>query len=233
MADSIFVRVQRVLSTGVEGATEALERASGASLMREAIREVERAVADIRLEQDAVLMRRLQAEQQQKQARARLATLDEQARFALGKGREDLAAAAVSQQIETEALLERLKTLLTETADEGRRLEDGLAALKARKTQMDRELAAFAAAQRAAAAEGAGPAPVARAQRRAERAEAAFERAMAASGGAGGTLANSGDAAKLAEVDALRRDETIAERLAALKAGGGKAAAGKKRSRAS
>jgi hypothetical protein len=51
------------------------------------------------------------------------------------------------------------------------------------------------------------------------RAEALFERAIGASGGAGLGLSPTGDAARLAEVEALRREDAIAERLATLRAG--------------
>jgi hypothetical protein len=50
------------------------------------------------------------------------------------------------------------------------------------------------------------------------RAEAAFERAMAEVGRTGAGLADAEDAAKLAEVDALQRQDRIAERMAALRA---------------
>lgn len=232
MTDSIFARVQRVLSSGVESATEALERVCGSHLMKEAIREVERAAADIRAAQRSNTTRRLQAELHQKQARARLADLETQARYALDKGREDLAAAAVSQQLECETLLEQIKATFRETDEEAGRLEDGLAALKVRKTQMEQELAAFEAAQRVAEAGQAGSAPIARATRRAEKAEQAFERALAAVGGANDDPAAPDDAAKLAEVEKMRREERVAGRLDALKSAMAKAGPGKKRAKA-
>ncbi len=89
MTESIFIRIHQVLSAGAENATDALERVSSTSLMRDAIRQVERALEDAQVELDSVRARRIHAERQQEALRERLSTLQEQARFALGKGRAD------------------------------------------------------------------------------------------------------------------------------------------------
>ncbi len=219
MTESIFVRVQRVLSTGVESAAEALERVSGTSLMREAIRQVDRAADDILAEREAAKTRRLHAARQHQITRERLATLSEQARFAMSKGREDLAQTAVARQIDYEAQADQLKKVQAEAAEEEGRLAECLAALKIRKAQMEKELAAFQAAQRGTSCTGAAtrPTPIDRTEHKVARAEAAFERAMNAAGAAVG-LMDAGEAAKLSEVDALRKDDQVAERLAALRA---------------
>lgn len=216
MAESILARVQRVLSSGVESATQALEQASGPALMREAIREVERATADIHSRQTQLAAQCQQAEQAQIRLKARLADLETQARFALGKAREDLARAAVSQQIACEAEIARLKTTIAEASGERRRLDRELAALIARKKQMDTQFAAFQATRTdGAPARKARETAGERARRRVDKAETAFERLRAQTGGQ--ALGNPKDAEKLAEVDALRRDDLVAERLAALR----------------
>jgi hypothetical protein len=112
--------------------------------------------------------------------------------------------------------------------------------LKVRKSQMEKDFAAFQEARRAVREDEAGvpPRPEARAERRAARAEAAFERAMAAAGGLGVGLMKVDEAAKVAEVDSLRREAEIAERLKAFRdaadqveAAAPKRAAGGKRGR--
>lgn len=217
MTESIFVRVQRVISASADGAVAAAERASGTSLMREAIRQVERAADEVRTEHDAARARRAQAEHQQKLLRERLATLDEQARFAIGKGREDLAEAAVGQQIVHEKELARLKKIAVEATDEAARLERCMADLRLRRSQMEKELAAFQAAR--AAPLGDAPIPTSdRAERKAERAKETFERALSAAGGLATGLADDDDAGKLAEVEKLQKEAAVAERLAALRA---------------
>ncbi|HEY5710590.1 MAG TPA: PspA/IM30 family protein [Allosphingosinicella sp.] len=235
MSESVFIRVQRVLSASAENAADALERASGTSLMREAIREIDRASDKLRAQLESAESRRLQATHQQGGVREKLEKLAEQARYALGKGRDDLAEAAVSQQLNCEAQLSSLRKIQSDAAAEERELEANLAALKVRKSEMERELASVEAAQRAAASPAGGAKAANGVKHKVERAEAAFERAMEAVGRTGANLADADDAARLAEVDALQRQDRVAERLAALreamaqaKPSGGKAAKGKK-----
>src|SRR3954468_14761138 len=124
MAESIFVRVQKVVSGGLDSAVASAEQLSGTSLMRQAIRDMEDAIAKARDGAEAARARRLQAEHQITGARHQLATLHEQARFALGKGRDDLAEAAIARQIEIEAQIGRLDAARAEAATEERQLEE-------------------------------------------------------------------------------------------------------------
>src|SRR3712207_2505810 len=87
VAESIILRVRRIITGSIEDAVDAMERAGGTSVMREAIREVDRAIDEVRSEHDAATARRLQAMRQQRLFRERLAGLEEKARFALGQGR--------------------------------------------------------------------------------------------------------------------------------------------------
>ena len=214
-SENIFIRVQRVISGGVNSATAAVERASGASLMRQAILEVDLAIEEVQSKREAAEDRRSHAMRQQAIIKERLATLQDQARFAVGKDRDDLAQAAISRTLDYEAEAKRLRKVQAESAEEIERLEESHKELKVRKAQMEKDFAAFQEARRAAREEEAGapPRPEARAERRADRAEAAFERAMASAGGLSVGLMNADEAAKVAEVDTLRREHEIAERL--------------------
>jgi phage shock protein A len=217
--ESIFIRVQRVLSGTVETATGALERVSSTSLMREAIRQVERAQDEARVELDSIRARRIHAERQHDSLRERLATLQEQASFAISKNRPDLAQAAIARQIEFESEIERLKKVAADSGAEGARLEECAQQLKVRKAQMEQELHVFQATQREADICGAGTnSPVDRTESRVSRAEATFERAMAAAGGVTTNLMGREHASKIAEVEALQREAAIEARLAALRA---------------
>lgn len=230
MSDSIFVRVQRVVSGGVGSALDAAERLSGTSVMRQAIREMDAAVDKADSERESARARRLQADHHLQACRKQLATLKEQARFALGKQRLDLAEAAVGRQIDVEAQIASLTKAESEARADERRFGESVDALKLRRGQMYEELRAFEATQRAAASDCEAPgSPDARVQRRAERAEEAFERALAAAGGLSGGRASPDAAAKVAELEALQKEAAIAERLAALSEGGKPAGGGKKR----
>jgi phage shock protein A len=97
MAVSIFVRVQNVLSAAADTTISFAERASGTSLMREAIRQVARAEDEARECIERADARRLHARGRQETLRHQVETLGEQARYALGKERPDLAEAAIAR----------------------------------------------------------------------------------------------------------------------------------------
>jgi phage shock protein A len=225
MSDSIFVRVQRVVSGGVGTAIDAAERYSGNSVMRQAIREMDSAIEKALAESEAARAKRLQAAHRLQEYRKQLATLKEQARFALGKDRLDLAEVAIARQLDIEGQISLATKAETDAAEAERRLEESAAELKLRRGQMYDELRGFEDSQQAASAGdesngwlGSGLA------RRAERAQQAFERAMDSAGGLSGGRASPEEAAKVAELEALQKEAAIAERLAALR-GGGKAPA--------
>jgi len=224
MTDSIFVRVQRVVSSGLDSVVCTAEQMSGTALMRQALRDMDEALARAKQEAQAARARRIQTEHQLLCAAAEADTLKEQARFAMGQRREDLAQAAIARQIDVEAMVARLEKSRAEAVAEESRLDETLAGLKHRKAQMEKELAAFESARRAAAS--ADPAGASRAARNAERAEEAFRRAMTAAGGIPSPV-TSGDKDAVAEIEALRKEAAIAERLAALRGEAPAAEAGK------
>ena len=154
MAESIFARVSRLLSATVEDAVDRMEQAGGDTVMREAIREADRAIDQVKAELESTMARRLQAARQQRMLTERAEELTAKAKFALGEGREDLAEAALSRQIDFEAQAKKLDAVQQLAREEEKRLEDGLAALNARKRQMEDALQAYLVSRREAARGG-------------------------------------------------------------------------------
>ena len=54
MPESIFIRIKRVVSASIEDCVDRMERAGGAAIMRESIREVESVVDDAKTERDSI-----------------------------------------------------------------------------------------------------------------------------------------------------------------------------------
>jgi len=218
MAESLFLRVRRLLSARVEDTVDKMELAGGDAVMREAIREVDRAIDDVRGDQEAAMARRLQAARQQKMLADRVAQLNEKAKFAIAEGRDDLAEAALSRAIDFENESAKLDNVQNVAAEEEARLDDNLAALKTRKQQMEEALSAFEISQREAELGGDGPGRTERAvEKKVERAEQAFDRAMTGAGGVGFTRADADTINRVAEIDGMQKSATVAARLAALK----------------
>ena len=218
MAQSIFDRVSFLLAATVHDVVDRMERGGGDAVMREAIRDADRAIAQVKVELESAMARRLQAARHQKMLTERAEQLTEKAGLALGQGREDLAEAALSRQFDFEAQARELEAVQQQVREEERRLEEGLAALSARKRQMEDALQAWLIGR--ATVGGDGPTPPARsAEKMVDAAEQSFGRAMAGEGGAGFPRTDADTINRLAQLDRLQKSAIIAERLAELKAG--------------
>jgi len=222
MSESLVLRVKRLISGSVNGVVDTLETANAEMVMRESIREIERATDDVREELARTVATRHHTVRLLERTKAKLAELSERAKLAVGQGRDDLAEAALSRQIDLEAEIPVHETKITEATAKQVELEGYVAGLAARKREMENDIAAFVSARESAAqaAGGVGPgASVAtKAERRADQAQQAFERAMnGPAGAAAGTKVDRETAAKLHELDRLSRSSKVAERLASLK----------------
>ena len=211
MAESIFARVSRLLSATVEDTVDRMEQAGGDAVMREAIREADRAIDQVKAELQSTMARRLQAARQQKMLTERAEELTTKAKFALGEGREDLAEAALSRQVDFEAQAKELDAVQQQAREEEKRLEDGLTALNARKRQMEDALQAYLISRREAALGGDGPPrPDRSAEKKVDAAEQAFDRAMAGAGGVGFARADADTINRVAEIDGMQKSATVA-----------------------
>jgi phage shock protein A len=186
--------------------------------MREAIREAQRAIDQVKAELESTMARRLQAARQQKMYVEHAEEHTAKAKFALGQGRDDLAEAALSRQIDFEAQAKKLDAVQQQAREEEKRLEDAVTALNARKRQMEDALQAYLISRREAAPGGGPTRPGPSAEKKVDAAEQAFDRAMAGAGGVGFTRADADTVNRVAEIDGMQKSATVAERLAALKA---------------
>jgi phage shock protein A len=219
MAESVFARVQRLLSAKVEDTVDRMEAAGGEGVMREAIREVDRAVDELRGERDSAMARRLQATRQQDMVRSKVAELGDKAAFAVAQSRDDLAEAALSRQIEFESEIGKLDKVQEASREQEQKLDDAITALRTRKQQMQEVLDAFCQSKAEAEIGGDGALQLARSiDKKVENAESAFDRAMGGAGGVNFTRSDADTINKVAELDGLQKSSTVASRLAALKA---------------
>ena len=217
MTESIFSRVKRMVSGSVEDMVDTMERSGGATVMRQAIREVDQVVAEAKNERNLATAKRLQAVRQQRMYAERLEDMQEKAQYAMNEGREDLAEAALHRQMDFEAQKAKLAEVEIKAAEQERDLEESLASLEMRKAHLEEELKHFEAARADADLESDNPhSKGAEAVRRVERAETAFTRAM---GGAGGTtdIAKGEHIKKVAEIDTMRKQSEIEARMEALR----------------
>ena len=217
MTESIFTRVKRLVSGNVEDMVDSMETSGGTTVMRQAIREIDQVVSEVKKERDLVTAKRLQAVRQARMYSERLYDMQEKAQFAMDEGREDLAEAALHRQMDFEAQMAKLAEVESTTAEQERQLEESVASLEIRKAHLEEELKHLEAARADADIDSDHPqSKGAEAVNRVERAESAFVRAM---NGAGGTtdIAKGEHIKKVAEIDTMRKQSEIAERMESLR----------------
>ena len=217
---NIASRVSRLIAGSVNAAIDAVENMSPEMVMEQAIREVEGAIAEVRAEMGKATAERHLASKKLADNSDKHEELAEQIEVAVSKGRDDLASAAISRQMDLEAQVPVLEQTVADAAEREKELEGYVDALKGKRAEMLEELKAYRARMAEmpdkAVIDAAGnPSAGHEINKSVERAAAAFDRA---SGHAADMLGGGmKDAAQMAELKDLARQSEIEKRLKAMK----------------
>ena len=221
MSETLSRRVGRLVSGGFHALIDAAENLAPEAVMNENIREIERAVDEVRAELGKVLAQKHLAAKKMADESNRHEAIDANLQAAVDAGRDDLAEAGIAEQMDIEARLPILENTIADCAAQEKELEGFIAALQAKKREMQQQLQDWRAAQQSMGTGktvGGNGSDLNRIARDAEKSGNAFDRVM----GRQNSVHSSTDAAQLAklkELEDLSRNNRIAERLAALKAG--------------
>jgi len=207
MSESMTRRVGRLISGSLNAVIDAAENISPEIVMQESIREVDQAISEVRHELGKMIVQEKMTQERITSEETKHQELLAQITIALTEGREDLAEAAISKQMDIEAQLPVLKSTLAEAQAQVKEMEGFIAALQAKKREMQDELKRFSEHNKKQASSSNTVDQVSQAQE-------AFNRVM----GSDTTPATQTDSAKLAELEALARKNRIQERLDAMKA---------------
>ena len=220
MTDSLKTRVGRVIAGSVHALLDRIEDQAPEATMEQSLREADAVIDEVRHELGTVSANRHLSQRQHANLNQLHATLSSQIDEAMSAGREDLARAAVARQLDIEAQLPVLETTLAEHARQENELTGFVAALLAKKREMQDALAEFRKSRAAAAATATAPAGAGSAAHRIGKVTDAFDRVYERQTGLSGTARQNSlqQAAQLKELDDLVRDNKIAERMAQLKA---------------
>lgn len=220
MTDSLKTRVGRVIAGSVHALLDRIEDQAPEATMEQSLREADAVIDEVRHELGTVSANRHLSQRQHANLNQLHATLSSQIDEAMSAGREDLARAAVARQLDIEAQLPVLETTLAEHARQESELTGFVAALLAKKREMQDALAEFRKSRAAAAATATAPAGAGSAAHRIGKVTDAFDRVYERQTGLSGTARQNSlqQAAQLKELDDLVRDNKIAERMAQLKA---------------
>ena len=220
MSETLSRRVGRLVSGGFHALIDAAENLAPEAVMNESIREIERAVDEVRAELGKVLAQKHLAAKKMADESNRHEAIDANLQAAVDAGRDDLAEAGIAEQMDIEARLPILENTIADCAAQEKELEGFIAALQAKKREMQQQLQDWRAAQQSMGTgktAGGNGSDLNRIARDAEKSGNAFDRVM----GRQNAVHCSTDAAQLAklkELEDLSRNNRIAERLAALKA---------------
>ena len=224
MSDTLTTRVGRILSGSVNALIDAIENAAPEIVMEEAIREIDQAIDDVRVELGKIVANRHLANKRLMDENKKHEDLAEKISFSISKKRDDLAEAAIAQQMDIEVQIPVLERTIADAGENEKELESYIEALKAKKREMREELRNFIESrkesEKVAKTGTAGPdVSTSSVVDRAEKAQAAFDRILEKSAGLPdrARAADVNTAAKLAELDDLSRANRIKERLAKLK----------------
>jgi phage shock protein A len=215
--------VGRVIAGSVHALLDKIEDQAPEAMMEQSIREADSVIDEVRHELGMLSANRHLSQQQHASLNGQHSKLAAQIDEALNQGREDLMRAAVARQLDIEAQLPVLETTLGEQTRQETELQGYVAALLAKKREMETALTEFRKSRAAAAAAtggGGGLAPNT-AEHKMDKVTGAFDRLYERQTGLSGTARGTTlqQAAQLKELDDMVRDNKIAERLAQLKAG--------------
>src|SRR5215510_796306 len=154
VTDSIASRVTRVIGGSVHALLDAVEDALPEATMAQAIREVDQAIDEVRAELGRVEAVKHVATSGLNKLNNENETLAGQVELALQKGDETLARAGIAKQVDIEDQIPVLQRSLQDAIDRGKELEGFIAALLAKKREMESALQDFLAARATAAAPG-------------------------------------------------------------------------------
>ena len=222
MSESLARRVARLVSGGFHAMLDKAEDCMPEAVMQENIRELERTIDEVRTELGKVLAQKHLATKKLADENNRHEQLAGQIATALDAGREDLAKAGIAEQLDIEARLPVLEQSLADCSSQERELDAFVAALLAKKREMQAALDDWKRAQAsiggAATGGGADSNKMAQLERAAEQNGVQFNRVLQRQGGIGIASPDAAQVAALQELSDLGREAQIAARLAALKA---------------
>ena len=222
MSENLTARVGRIISGSLNALVDAVENAVPETVMEEAIREIDRAIDDVRAELGRVVANKHLANSRLMEENKKHEELTEKIELAVTESREDLAEAAISQQLDIEAQIPVLETTIGDCVNQEKELEGYISALQAKKREMKDDLQQFRASRQQTASGSASAGAASHAgsvESRVDKASSAFDRVVEKATGVLGSSspADRESATKLAELEDLARKNRIKERLAAVK----------------
>jgi len=220
MNESITSRVGRIISGSINALVNSIEDTAPEMILEEALREVDSAIDQVRVELGQITARKHLASTRLMETSGLHEELNGKIQVALAEGREDLAEAGIAHQLDIEAQIPVLEKSISDAGEKEKELDGYIQALTAKKREMKEELKRLIDLKNVSAIPDHQSADNNSSDIAAKvaKAESAFERVIEKQTAYSNINKSSADtAAKLAELDELNRNNRIKERLALLK----------------
>ena len=219
MENRLRDRIARILTSTAHSLVDTIEGLNEEGILEAALREVDGAIDEVHLAQGEALARKHHVNKAIERLNQERNRLDAEAETAVQSGRDDLATAGLTRIDDIERQLPELENQMLEHKGEVERLGQSIESLRARRAQLADDLLSLRRT-RATAPGGTPHASGREAERKAARAENAFnDRYAKATGTDRSTLhAREAEQARLRELGELSRQNRVQSRLEALKA---------------
>lgn len=220
MVDSLSDRVGRVVAGSAHALIDKIENLAPDAMMEQALKEVDKVIAEVQHELGTVSANRHLVQQQHATQTTQHNNLSLQINTAINASRDDLARVAVARQLDIEAQLPVLEQSLVSLNDKETELKGYINALMAKRREMTEALNEFRKSRVAVTQSGGTGQVGSNKEQRLNQATTAFDKIYARQTGlspaaAGATLQQ---VAQLKELEDMMHQTQIEERLARLKA---------------
>lgn len=221
MSETLARRVGRLVSGGFHAILDAAENLAPEAVMHENIREIEKAIDEVRSELGKILVQKHLASKKMADESNRHYILTDNIQSALEAGREELAEAGIAEQMDIEARLPVLENTVADCASQEKELERFIVALQAKRREMQQSVQDWKQSQTRIVENNHsnGENKLSSILRNTEKSGNAFDRIMQRQTGLNIDSRDATQLAKLKELEEISRHNRIKERLAQLKAG--------------
>ena len=224
MKETLSGRVGRLISGSFNALVDAVENAVPEIVMEEAIREIDGVIDEVRTELGRVVANKHLSNTRLMEENNKYEELATNIDLAIEKGRDDLAEAAISKQLDIEVQIPILENNIADCGSKEKELESYVQALQAKKREMQGDLNLYRESNKeAAAVSGDGPVTSTNTKQsvnaKVEKAESAFDRVLEKATGLSAKQHNTDaqTAAQVAELQDMAHKNRVNERLQSIK----------------
>ena len=147
MKEGITSRVGRVIAGGAHKIVDLLENSAPKTVLEEAIREIDGLIYELRSELGKLVAKKHLTISRLKDENSRHQELSSKIELAIREKREDLAEVAIAKQLDIEVQIPILENTIRECTESGKKFEEYITALQAKKRQMQEEFKAYCKSQ--------------------------------------------------------------------------------------